>query len=74
MTLVQKQKVRGRSNFFPEIEEVEFSLDYTGRAASFVSFCCNPSAISPSAARIARSRRKGAIRAVGPLNGAGLEI
>ena len=60
--------------FFPEIEEVGFSLDYTRSGVTFVSFCCKPSAISSSAVRIARSRRGEAIRGVGPLNGAGVEI
>ena len=51
-----------------------FSLDYTGSPASFVSFCRNPSAISSSTARIARSRRGEAIRGVGPPKGVGWKI
>ena len=47
---------------------------YIGSRVTFVSFCCNPSAISPSAARIARARRGGSIHAVGPPNGVGWEI
>ena len=47
---------------------------YTGSVLTFVSFCCKPSAISPSAARIARSRRGEAIRGVGPPKGVGWKI
>ena len=47
---------------------------YTRSALTFVSFCCKPSAISPSAARIARARRGDSICAVGPPNGVGWEI
>ena len=46
---------------------------YTRRALNFASFCCKPSAISPSAARIARARRGGSIHAVGPPIGVGVE-
>ena len=47
---------------------------YTRSRANFASFCCKPSAISPSAARIARARRGDSICAVGPPNDAGLKI
>ena len=47
---------------------------YTRSPPTFVSFCCKPSAISPSAARIARARRGDSICAVGPPNGVGWEI
>ena len=41
---------------------------------TFASFCCKPSAISPSAARIARARRGDSICAVGPPIGVGWKI
>ena len=61
--------------FFPEIGRggVLFRF-YMGSAGTFVSFCCNPSSISSSPLRIARSRRGEVIWGVGTLNGADPEI
>ena len=47
---------------------------YTWSRFTFASFCCKPSAISPSAARIARARRGDSICAVGPPIGVGWKI
>ena len=63
------------SRFFPRNRRggVLFRF-YTRSRPTFASFCCKPSAISPSAARIARARRGDSICAVGPPNGVGWEI
>ena len=48
MMFVQKKKVRGRSNFFPEIEEVGFSLDsIPGLRSVLCHFAVTPSRFRP---------------------------
>ena len=61
--------------FFPEIGRggVLFRF-YLGSPPTFVSFCCNPSAIRALACGIGRSRREEAIRGVRRLNGAAVKI
>ena len=63
-------RVRVSSSFFPRNRRGGvFFRFYAGSAASFPSFCCNPSAIRALACGIGRSRRGEAIRGVGPLIG-----
>ena len=61
--------------FFPEIEEVGFSLDsIPGLRSLLCHFAITPCRSPPRPCRIARARRGDSICAVGPPNGVGWEI